>query len=208
MTSFSLQPHPPLEVLDDAGRKILFSDAHTVYKFSGGSVSDAKLQEIWDLAKWGPTSANTQPLRVLFLRTDEARERFLPHILKGNRPKVKSAGATALLAADLRFHLHVPRLMPLRPDYREIFEEDEPRRLEFARYNAILQSGYFIMAIRAAGLAAGPFTGFEQAELDAEFFPDGQHTAVMAVNIGLPDPDGAVLPRLARLEDDEVITWL
>jgi 3-hydroxypropanoate dehydrogenase len=208
MTSFSLEPHPPLVELDQAGRELLFTDAHTVYRFSGGSIPEEKLTEIWQLAKWGPTSANTQPLRVVFLRTPEAQERLIPHILRGNQPKVRSAAATALLVADLRFHVHVPRVMPLRPDYREIFEEDTPRRLEHARFNAILQGGYFIMAVRAVGLAAGPFTGFEQESLDAEFFPEGTQSVVMAVNIGWPDPEGAVIPRLARLDDDEVLTYL
>jgi 3-hydroxypropanoate dehydrogenase len=208
MTSFSLEAHPPLKELDETGREILFTNAHTVYRFSGGTVPDAKLTEIWELAKWGPTSANTQPLRIVYLRTPESRERLIPHVSRGNQPKVRSAAVTALLAADLRFHLHVPRVMPLRSDYREIFEDDEPRRLEHARFNATLQAGYFIVAVRAVGLAAGPFTGFDHTTLDGEFFPDGQHTAVMAVNLGLPDPEAAVLPRLARLDDDEVLTWL
>jgi 3-hydroxypropanoate dehydrogenase len=208
MTSFSLEAHPPLRELDEAGRELLFTDAHTVYRFSGGTVPDAKLTEIWELAKWGPSSANTQPLRIVYLRTPEARERLIPHVARGNQGKVASAAATALLAADLRFHRHVPRVMPLRPDYREMFEDDEPRRREHARDNAVLQSGYVILAIRAVGLTAGPFTGFDQASLDADFFPDGQLTTVMAVNIGLPDPNGAVIARLPKLDDDEVITWL
>lgn len=208
MTSFSLEPHPPLDVLAAAGRESLFTDAHTVYRFSRGEVSDEQLAAIWELAKWAPTSANTQPLRVTYLRTPQAQEQLVPHLAEGNAPKVRSAGATALLAADLRFHEHIPRLMPLRPDYLEVFEADDTRRLEHARFNATLQAGYFILAVRAVGLAAGPFTGFDAAAVDAEFFPGGRYAALMGVNIGVPHPEGASIPRLPRLEDDEVLTWL
>jgi 3-hydroxypropanoate dehydrogenase len=208
MTSPSLEPHPPLDVLAAAGRASLFTDAHTVYRFSQGQVSDEQLAAIWGLAKWAPTSANTQPLRVTYLRTPQAQERLVPHLAEGNIPKVRSAGATALLVADLRFHEHIPRLMPLRPEYREAFEADEQSRLDHARFNATVQAGYFILAVRAVGLAAGPFTGFDHAAVETEFFPGGQYAVLMGVNIGVPHPEGASIPRLPRLEDDEVLTWL
>ena len=113
-----------LDRLDQAGRALLFTEARTASSFADVPVSDEQLEEIWSLTKWAPTGANVQPLRVLYVRTDEGRQRLLPLIAEGNRAKTTSAPAVAVLALDTRFHEHVPTLLPYKPELREVFEAD------------------------------------------------------------------------------------
>jgi 3-hydroxypropanoate dehydrogenase len=195
-----------LEHLDEAGTRLLFTDARTVNSFDSTPVGDDELQAIWELAKWPPTSANTQPLRVLFVRTDEGRRKLLPHLSEGNQPKAASAPAIAVLAVDRRFHDNIPAVFPHRPEMREVFEADEIRRDEHARFNAAMQAAYFILAVRARGLAAGPMGGFDSEGVDAEFFPDGRWHSILVVNIGHPG-ENPWFERLPRLEDDQVLAW-
>jgi len=162
-----------LPKLDDAGRAALFTQARTANSFADTPVSDSELADIWELAKWAPTSANLQPLRVLFVR-GEARERVVTHMSQGNKAKTATAPAIAVLALDTRFHEHIPTVLPFRPELETIFEENEGMRLDGARFNSALQAGYFLLAVRAHGLAAGPMAGFDSSALDAEFFPDGR----------------------------------
>jgi 3-hydroxypropanoate dehydrogenase len=195
----------PLGRLSADGRSLLFTDARTANTFSDTPVSMEELTEIWELAKWAPTSANGQPLRIVFVRTPEGRERLLPHMLEKNRAKTASAPAVAILAMDLEFHEYIPRLVPYRPEIKEAFAEEGIRR-ESARFNSILQAGYFILAIRATGLAAGPMIGFDNAGVDAEFFAGTTLHSVLVVNIGHPG-ENPWFDRLPRLENEEVITW-
>lgn len=195
----------PLGRLGADGRYLLFTGARTANTFSDTPVSNEELTEIWELAKWAPTSANGQPMRVLFVRTAEGRERLLPHMLDKNRAKTASAPAVAILAMDLEFHEHLPRLVPYRPEIKNVFAEQGVRH-ESARFNTILQAGYFILAIRAAGLAAGPMIGFDNAGVDAEFFAETTFRSVLVVNIGHPG-ENPWLDRLPRLDNEEVITW-
>jgi 3-hydroxypropanoate dehydrogenase len=201
-----LEGLPPLQELDPDGRELLFKGGRTVYAFDGRPVPEETLASIWELARWGPTSANSQPLRVVFVSSPEGRQRLADTVNKGNRRKVLSAGATALLAADDRFHEHMPTVMPLRPDYREIWEEDVETRSEIGRLSAALQAGYLILAVRAHGLAAGPFSGFDPDEVTAEFMPDTGWRAFMGINIGYPAP-AAALPRFPRMDVDDVVRW-
>jgi nitroreductase len=185
---------------------LLFRHARTANTFTADPVSDEQFQAIYDLVKYAPTSLNTQPLRVVLLRSPEARARLLPHMMGMNRAKTETAPLVAILAADTEFHEELPRLVPFRPEAKEYFQ-DPVRREQVARFNATLQIGYFILGIRAAGLAAGPMSGFDPAGVDAEFFPDGTHKSLLVVNIGRPGP-GAWFDRLPRLEHDEVVTVL
>jgi 3-hydroxypropanoate dehydrogenase len=196
-----------LATLDAAGRELLFTTARTANSFADTPVSDDELRSIWDLAKWPPTSANTQPLRVLYVRTDGGRERLLRHMSEGNVAKTAAAPAVAVLAADLDFHEHVPALLPFRPELRDVLAANETMRHDLGRFNATLQTGYFLLAIRAHGLAAGPMGGFDKAGMDAEFFPDGRFKSLLVVNIGHPGPD-PWLGRLPRLDETDVLTWL
>ncbi len=185
-------------------QELLFLEARSANTFTDAPVTDRQLQAIWDLMKWAPTSGNINPLRILYLRSPESRERAVAHLAEGNRAKTLTAPMTALLAADLHFHEFVPQLFPARAEQREVYEKMEGRA-EMANFNATLQAAYFIVAVRATGLAAGPMSGFDYPAMDREFFPDGRYASVLMVNFGVPGPD-AWFPRLPRLEFDQAVT--
>jgi len=192
--------------LDDAGRALLFTDAHTVNNFASTPVTDEQLSQIWELARWAPSAANLQPLRVTFVRTDEGKARLLPHMNEGNKAKTAAAPAVAVLAVDSEFHEHIPTVMPFRPEMRDVFAANDDMRTSMGQFSGAIQTGYFILAVRAVGLAAGPMGGFDKAGLDAEFFPDGRWRSLLVVNIGHPGAD-AWRDRLPRLGHPEVIRW-
>ncbi|MFJ9029969.1 malonic semialdehyde reductase [Streptomyces sp. NPDC102274] len=175
--------------------------------FAPTPVSDAELSSVWELAKWAPTSANTQPLRVLYVRPGQGRERLVNHIADKNRDKTATAPAVAVLAVDARFHEHIPTLLPFRPEAKAVFDANEDLRTHTANFNATLQAAYFILAIRAHGLAAGPMAGFDATGVDAEFFPDGRWHSILVVNIGRPG-ENPWFQRLPRLDHDDVIRWV
>jgi 3-hydroxypropanoate dehydrogenase len=195
-----------LERLDQAGRELLFNQARTANTFAPTAVTDDELESIWELAKWPPTGGNTQPMRVVFVRTPDGKARLLSHMFEGNLAKTESAPVTAILAVDKRFHEHIPTVLPFRPEMREVFEANPEMREKAGSLSAALQAAYFILAVRANGLAAGPMGGFDPAGLDAEFFPDGRLGSFLVVNIGYPGPD-PWFDRLPRLSHDQVITW-
>jgi 3-hydroxypropanoate dehydrogenase len=190
--------HVPQEVQD-----LLFREARTANNFSDEPVTEAQLQAIYDLVKWAPTSMNTQPLRALVIRTPEARDRLLKHLAEGNRPKTASAPVSVVLAADVDFHDNLPKTFPHKPDAKDLFS-DETGRERVARLNALLQVGYFIIGVRAAGLAAGPMTGFDNAGLDAEFFSENNWKSLVVVNVGKPG-DNPWFGRLPRLDYEDVV---
>jgi 3-hydroxypropanoate dehydrogenase len=183
---------------------LLFRAARTANTFTAEPVADEQIREIYELVKFGPTSMNQQPLRILLVRSEEARERLVEHMIDNNKTKTAKAPLTAILAADLNFHDQLPKVFPHAPDAKDYFA-DPDSRTESARFNALIQVGYFILGIRAAGLAAGPMNGFDAAGVDKEFFPDGTHSSLVVVNIGKPGPD-AWFPRSPRLDYDEVVT--
>lgn len=185
---------------------LLFREARTANTFSDEPVSEAQIRAIYDLVKWAPTSMNTQPLRALVLRTDEAKARLLPHMSEGNRAKTASAPVTVVLAADVDFHENIPQLFPHNPGAKDYFA-DQDGRVEFAKLNSLLQVGYFIIGVRAAGLAAGPMTGFDAAGIDAEFFGDKPWRSLVVINVGKPG-DSPWFDRLPRLDFDEVVETL
>lgn len=192
--------------IDEAARDLLFREARTANAFTDEPVTDEQLEAIYELVKWAPTSMNTQPLRIVVLRSEEAKARLVPLLAEGNRAKTASAPAVALLAADVDFHDELPKVFPHVPGARDLFS-DEDARTGTAELNAGLQIGYLILGIRAVGLAAGPMTGFDAEAVTEEFFPDGRHRVLVAVNIGRP-ADNAWLDRLPRLDYDEVVTTL
>ena len=205
MTAEVTQP-PVLGRLDDEACALLFTGARTANTWADIPVSDAELASIWELARWAPTSANIQPLRVLFVRPGDGRSRLVAHMSEGNRAKTQAAPATAVLAVDTRFHEHIPVVWPHKPELKDAFDANEARRANGGRLNAALQAGYFILAVRAHGLAAGPMTGFDAAGVDAEFFPDGRYKSFIVMNIGHPG-ENAWLHRLPRLDHTDVISW-
>ncbi|MBO3751351.1 malonic semialdehyde reductase [Streptosporangiaceae bacterium NEAU-GS5] len=190
--------------LDAAAQDLLFREARTAYAFTDEPVTDEQARAIYDLVKWAPTSMNMQPLRIVYVRSPEARARLVSHMADGNKGRTASAPLTALLAVDTDFHEHLPRTFPHFPGAKEVYSEPEGRIAQ-ARFNGALQIGYFIIGVRAAGLAAGPMTGFDAAGIEADFFPDGRHHALAVVNIGRPGPE-AWRARNPRLETDEVVT--
>jgi 3-hydroxypropanoate dehydrogenase len=195
-----------LNQLDATGRALLFTDAHTVNNFAPTPVTDAELSDIWELARWAPSGANLQPLRVVFLRTEAGKSRLVPLMNEGNQAKTAAAPAVAVLAFDSRFHEHVPTVMPFKPELQDVFEANEDMRVSMGRFSASIQVGYFILAIRALGLAAGPMGGFDAPGVDQEFFSDGRWRSLLVVNIGHPGAD-AWRDRLPRLEPKVVIDW-
>lgn len=187
-------------------RATLFTAARTTYSFAGTPVDDETLTGIWELARWAPTAANLQPLRVLYIRTPEGKERLLPNLDEGNRPKSASAPVVAVLAVDDRFHDHIPHILPIRPEMQDHFEAEPAQRDGITSFNGPLQAGYFILAVRASGLAAGPMGGFDPAGIDKEFFADSGWHSILVVNIG--HPAGAPeFDRMPRLPHEHALGW-
>lgn len=189
--------------IDPASADLLFREARTAYYFTDEPVSDDELAEIYELMRHAPTAMNSQPLRIVFVRTPEAKARLLPLLAEGNRPKAESAPVVAILAADTNFHEHLPRLLPMAPDARDSFESDE-KRISHARFNATLQVAYFILAVRAVGLDVGPMAGFNSAGVDAEFFADSPLESLLVVNIGHV-AEGGNFPRKAHVTFEEAV---
>lgn len=175
--------------LSPAGRRLLFTEARTAYAFTAEPVSDDSLRAVYELFKWAPTSANINPMRVLYVRTPEGRERLLRGVAPSNREQSASAPVTAVLAVDTRYHEYVPVLAPATPNFKEILEGNDELRETHGNFNATVQAGYFILAVRASGLAAGPMKGFDAAAIDKEFFDDGRWRSILLVNIGHPAED-------------------
>lgn len=193
-----------LELEKDA-QDLLFRAARTANAFTDEPVGDDVVEAIYDLVKWAPTSMNAQPLRVLLIRSDEARQRLLGHLAEGNRAKTASAPLVAVLTADRNFHDQLPAVFPHFPGARDLFTADDESRHAAARFNAALQVGYFILGVRAAGLAAGPMTGLDAAGVERELFPTGDREVLAVVNIGRP-AENAFYPRNPRLDYSEVVT--
>ncbi|TXS56718.1 malonic semialdehyde reductase [Streptomyces sp. t39] len=191
-------------VLDPAAQDLLFREARTANAFTDEPVTDEQVQAIYDLVKYGPTAFNQTPLRVVLVRSPEARERLVSHLAEGNRAKTAAAPLVAILAADNEFHEELPTLFPHFPQAKDVFFGERPVRESAAVVNASLQAAYFILGIRAAGLAAGPMTGYDAAGIQKEFL-DGDHTPLMVVNIGKPAED-AWFPRSPRLSYEQVVT--
>jgi 3-hydroxypropanoate dehydrogenase len=190
--------------LSDEALDMIFREAHTHVAWLPREVDDGLLRQVYDLAKIGPTSANTSPMRVVFVKTPAAKERLKPALMAGNVEKTMAAPVCAIVANDLRFYEHIPRLFPQNPKFAEAFTA--PGKEEFTRThtfrNATLQGAYLIIAARALGLDTGPMSGFENAKVDAEFFPDGRCQSNFLINIGYGD-SSKLNPRNARLDFDE-----
>lgn len=180
----------------------IFYDARTHNKWQDKPVSNELLKEVYALMRLGPTSANCSPLRILFLRSKEAKERLKPHLSPGNVDKTMLAPATALLAYDLQFYEYLPQLFPFA-DAKSWFEGKHSFAEETAFRNSSLQGAYFIIAARACGLDCGPMSGFSNEGVDKEFFPEGRFKSNFLCNLGHGDPAGLPGPRAPRLSFDE-----
>jgi 3-hydroxypropanoate dehydrogenase len=192
-----------LQTLSPEAQDLLFREARTANAFTDEPVTDEQVAAIYDLMKFGPTAMNNQPLRILLVRQGDARDRLLKHMADGNRDKTANAPLVAVLAADTDFHENLERTFPHFPGAKDLFA-DAVAREQAARFNATLQIGYFLIAARAAGLAAGPMNGFDAAGMDAEFFAGTPLRSLLVVNLGRPT-ENAWSDRLPRLEQAEVI---
>jgi 3-hydroxypropanoate dehydrogenase len=192
--------------LDEPALGQLFTEARTHGAFLGRPVPDSLLREAIELAKMAPTAANNQPLRVVFLRSAEAKERLRPAMAPGNVDKTMAAPVVAIAGYDVEFFEHLPYLTPQR-DFRSMFAGNPELAAKSAAQSGTLQVGYFILALRALGLDAGPMGGFDAAKVEAEFFPEGKIKANVVINIGYGD-DAKLYPRNPRLTFDQMATIL
>ncbi len=206
--------------LSEEGLDLLFRQARTHNGWLDRPVSDDTLRELYELTKWGPTSVNCCPARILFLRTPEAKQRLLPALAPGNVEKTMTAPVTAIIGYDGKFYEYLPKLFP-HTDARAWFV-DTPELAEVtARRNSSLQGAYFMLAARALGLDCGPMSGFDAAKVDHEFFPaegrrnefaqehfpDSHIKTNFLCNLGYGDPS-KLHPRSPRLDFDEACKLL
>ncbi len=173
-------PHTPL---DTAALAQLFTEARTRNAWLDTPVSDELLAKIYEISKWGPTTANTNPARFVFIRTPEGKERLRPHLTAGNVDKTMGAPCCAIVAYDTEFYELMPQLFPSR-DMRSVFAGKPELIAETAMRSSTLQGAYLMIAARGLGLDCGPMSGFDKNGLDAEFFPDGRWKSNFLCNIG------------------------
>jgi nitroreductase len=190
--------------LDSATQDLLFRQARTENKFTPEPVTTDQVRAIYELIKWAPTSMNMQPLRVLLVRSPQARARLLPHLFEANRTKAATAPLTVILAADLDFHQKLDKTFPHAPNAKSLFEGPAENRRKAAHLNATLQIAYLILGVRAAGLDAGPMTGFDPEGLRQEFFAGTTLEPLVVLNIGHIDHSGT-FARSPRLDYDEAV---
>ena len=185
---------------------LIFRDARTLKKWRPESVGEDLLRAAWDLARLGPTSANCSPARVLFVVSPEAKSRLRPCLAEGNVEQTMAAPATAIIGHDLEFYERLPELFPFA-DARSWFEGNDALVQTTAFRNGSLQGAYFMLAARAVGLDCGPMSGFDNARLDMEFFPDGRVRSNFLCNLGFGDR-ASLPPRAPRLSFDEACSVL
>ncbi|WP_376099243.1 malonic semialdehyde reductase [Roseomonas sp. CCTCC AB2023176] len=190
--------------LDDAALDRLFRTARTANHFHPTPVPDETLRHLYDLVAMGPTSANQQPGRFVFVRSAEGKERLRPALSAGNLDKTLSAPVTAIVAYDPKFYEYLPRTFP-HADARSWFVGKPDFAERSAFLNSTLQVAYLILAARGLGLDAGPMTGFDAAKVDAAFFADTGFKSTVLVNLGYAD-HSKTFDRLPRLPFDEVVT--
>ncbi len=179
----------------------LFRTARTHSHFLDTPVTDQTLQDIFELVKWAPTTANSSPGRFVFVRSPDAKARLKPALSPGNTDKTMAAPVTVIVAFDLEFYEHLPRLYP-QTDARSWFVGKPAHILTSALRNGSIEGGYFILAARALGLDCGPMSGFDNAKVDAAFFPDGKWKSNFLINLGYGD-NARLHARNPRLDFNE-----
>src|SRR5574341_1457854 len=191
-------------MLDDKSLDLIFRDAHTPQGFLDAPVTDEKLRQVYDLMKFGPTTMNTQPMRIVFVRSKAAKEKLAPALTPGNLDKTMKAQVTAIIAYDSRFYEFLPKTFPNNPKAKDGFEGEgkQASNDRVALRNGSLQGAYFIIAARALGLDRGPMSGLENAQVDAAFFAGTQIKSNFLCNLGYGDP-AKIFPRNPRLTFEE-----
>jgi len=190
------------DALNDHELDTLFRKARSHNGWQDKPVSDELLNQLYDLLKWGPTSANSCPARFVFVKSDEAKEKLKTALAEGNVEKSMTAPVVAIIAMDMEFYENLPRLFP-HTDAKSWFEGKPEKIKETAFRDSTLQGAYMILAARSLGLDCGPMSGFDNAKLDAAFFPDGKVKSIFICAMGYGD-ESKLYPRGPRLEFDEV----
>ena len=190
-----------MSVLDDAAQDLIFREARTRNAWSDKPVTDAQIRAIWDLAKWGPTSANSLPARVVWVKSEAAKQRLEPHLSPGNRAKTMTAPVIAIIGYDLDFPETLPRIFH-NPDARNWFDKPSHRETTAFR-NGTLQGAYLLIAARALGFDCGPMSGFDHHGVDRDFFAGTniKSNFIMAIGHGT---DENLYPRNPRHPFEDV----
>lgn len=185
----------------------IFLNARSRNGWSAKPVPESLLREIYEIAKMGPTTLNTQPQRIVFVTTPEGKKRLDPAMAEGNKTKTMTAPAVAIFAFDLHFYDQLPKVFPHNPKAKDGFIGKDAANHEVAFRNASLQAAYFMIAARAKGLDCGPMSGFDQAKVNAEFFPDGRFKSnfVCALGYGTDERLFGRLPRLSFEDACQVV---
>jgi len=189
--------------LDQTSLDQLFREAHTFNKFADQPVVEQTIRELYELLKWGPTSMNAQPGRYVFVHSAAARERLIPAMIAANAERTRKAPLTVIVAMDTQFYDHLPTQFKAY-DARPMFAGNAPLADATAFRNSSLQGAYLMLAARSLGLDCGPMSGFDAAQVDAEFFPDGRWKSNFIVNMGYGLETGGHYPRGPRLGFEEV----
>ena len=192
------------QALPDSALDQMFRSARSFNKFTERAVDDATLEQLYALYRWGPTSMNCQPGRVVFVRSAEAKERLKPALMPGNLDKTMAAPVTAIIAFDTAFFEQLPLQFPTNAGARDMFAANPALAAETALRNGTLQGAYLILAARALGLDTGPMSGFKASLLDGALFPDGGWKSNFLVNLGWGDPSGS-RPRGPRLAFESAV---
>lgn len=190
--------------LDDTALDLVFREARSHNWFTDQPVTDDQLREIYDLVKFGSTSSNTQPMRLIFVRTPEAKERLKPAMMPANLDKTMVAPVTAIIGYDNTFWKDFALNYPIRPEMGDRFKDNEALAEKFAFQMGTMQGAYLILAARAVGLDTGGMGGFDNAKVDAEFFAGTPIKSNFLCNIGYGDLEGIKGPRLPRYDFDKV----
>ncbi len=183
--------------ISQQARDIILGEARSHFEWHDKAVPDALLKQIYDLAKMGATSANCSPARFIFITSDAGRERLKPHLIPTNVDKAMSAPVTVIIGHDMEFYEKVPELFTHNPGARDWFTGSPEITEEHAMRNGTLQGAYLMLAARAFGLDCGPMSGFDNAGVDKEFWPDSTCRSNFLCNLGYGDA-GALFPRLTE----------
>lgn len=189
--------------IDTATLNAIFGEARTANAFTG-EVTEAQAQEIYELAKFGPTAFNSQPLRVTYVRSDEARATLVDAMAHGNQAKTAAAPLVAILSYDTAWHEQWDSFLPGYNAPKAMYDADADFTAATGNNNAHLQAGYFLLAARSLGFAVGPMTGADFSAIDASFFPEGEQKSFLVVNIGQPAETEIGAPK-ARFEYEKVV---
>jgi 3-hydroxypropanoate dehydrogenase len=193
--------------INDHAMDLLFREPRSHNKWLPKPVSEDQLKELYDLMKWGPTCANCFPMRIVFVTEQREKEKLATTAYGNNQEKILAAPVTAILAHDLDFYEWLPRLIPPKPEYQDMYGNNEKLAYDTAFRNSSLQGAYFMLAARGLGLDCGPQSGFNNEAVDEMFFPETNIKTNFLCGIGHGDLSG-VWPRLPRPEFEEVCTIL